>query len=75
MCIGGGIEIVNYIKGDVNGDGKVNNRDAVRLMQYLAGWEVECVVPALDANGDGRVNNRDAVRIMQYLAGWEVELN
>lgn len=73
-CVNGGVEIVNYIKGDINGDGKVNNRDAVRLMQYLAGWEVECVVPALDANGDGRVNNRDAVRIMQYLAGWEVEL-
>jgi len=75
LCVGGGIEIVNYVKGDINGDGKVNNRDAARLMQYLAGWDVECVENALDVNGDGRVNNRDAARLMQYLAGWEIEIH
>jgi len=64
-----------YIPGDINGDGKVNNRDAARLLQYLAGWDVEVVEEALDANGDGKVNNRDAARILQYLAGWDVELN
>ena len=71
----GGIEIIDYIKGDINGDGKVNNRDAARLMQYLAGWDVEYVNAALDVNGDGKVNNRDAARLMQYLAGWEVEIH
>jgi len=72
--IDGGITVIDYIKGDINGDGAVNNRDAVRLMQYLAGWDVEITEAAMDANGDGTVNNRDAIRIMQYLAGWEVEL-
>lgn len=74
-CVNGGVNIADHISGDVNGDGKVNNRDAARLLQKLAGWEVEVVDTNLDANGDGKINNRDAARIMQYLAGWEVELN
>lgn len=61
--------------GDINGDGKVNNRDAARLMQHLAGWDVEYVEAALDVNGDGKVNNRDAARLLQYLAGWDVEID
>lgn len=64
-----------YTPGDINGDGRVNNRDAARLMQYLAGWDVEYVAAALDVNGDGRINNRDAARLMQYLAGWDVEIH
>jgi len=64
-----------YMPGDINSDGVVNNRDAARLLQYLAGWDVEVVEEALDANGDGNINNRDAARILQYLAGWDVELH
>ena len=73
--LSGGVEIIEYLKGDVNGDGIVNNRDATRLMQYLAGWDVEVVEAALDVNGDGVINNRDATRLMQYLAGWDVEIH
>ena len=73
-AINGGVEVIDYLKGDINGDGKVNNRDVARLMQYLAGWDVEYVVAALDVNGDGKVNNRDAARLQQYLAGWDVEI-
>ena len=64
----------DYTPGDITGDGRVNNRDAARLMQYLAGWDVEYVEAALDVNGDGRVNNRDAARLLQYLAGWDVTI-
>jgi len=64
-----------YQTGDVNGDGLVNNRDAARLLQYLAGWDVEVVEEALDINGDDFVNNRDAARLLQYLAGWDVEIH
>ena len=71
----GGVTVKNYLPGDINGDGIVSNRDAARLMQYLAGWDVEFIEDALDVTGDGVVNNRDAARILQYLAGWDVELH
>lgn len=60
--------------GDVNGDGKVNMRDAVLLRQYVAGWDVEMITDTADANGDGKVNIRDAVLLRQYVAGWDVVL-
>jgi len=71
----GSVEIVEYTPGDINDDGNVNNRDAARILQHLAGWDVEYVEPALDVNGDGKVNNRDAARLLQYLAGWDVEIH
>ncbi len=71
----GSVEIKDYTPGDVNGDGEVNARDAARLLQYVANWDVEYVEAALDVNGDGEVNSRDAARLLQYVADWPVELN
>lgn len=66
---------VKYKAGDVSGDGTVDNNDAAKVLQVLAGWDVDCIDDALDVNGDGVVNNRDAVRLLQYAAGWDVEIN
>ena len=63
-----------YLPGDVNGDGKVNNKDVNRLLQYLAGDNVEVVLFACDVNGDGKINNKDVNRLLQYLAGDDVEI-
>lgn len=71
----GFVEVIEYIPGDVNGDGKVNNKDATRLLQYLSGWNVEVVEVALDINNDGKINNKDATRLLQYLSGWDVEIH
>jgi len=62
------------LSGDINGDGKLNNKDASRLFQYLSGWDVEVNEALLDINGDGKVNNKDASRLFQYLSGWDVEI-
>ena len=66
---------VAYIVGDVNGDGEVNNRDAMILDRYIGGWEgydQYIVNPdAADINNDGEVNNRDAMILDRYIAGWE----
>ena len=62
------------IPGDINGDGKVNNKDASALFQHLSGWDVEVDEARLDVNGDGKVNNKDASLLFQYLSGWDVEI-
>lgn len=54
------------IPGDVNGDGKVNNRDLGVLQQYLNEWDVAIDSEAADLNGDGKVNNRD-LGLLQLL--------
>ena len=65
---------VSYTPGDVNSDGAINNRDLVRLQQYINEWDVEICRPAADVNGDGALNNRDLVRLQQYINEWDVTL-
>ncbi len=64
----------DYIPGDINGDGNVNNKDLTRLFQYLSDWDVEVNSAALDVNGDGNVNNKDLTRLFQYLSDWDVQI-
>ena len=65
----------DYIKGDISGDKKVNNKDLTRLFLYLTGRDSEVTETALDVNGDGKVNNKDLVRLFRYLSGFAAELN
>ena len=76
MYISGGIVVASYIPGDINGDEKVNNKDATALLRYLAGWDVDGInTDALDTDGSGTVNNKDATHLLRYLAGWSVTLH
>ena len=59
---------IEYKKGDVNGDGSLNNKDVVRLFRYTSGDKVECVREASDFNGDGLINNKDVVLLFRYLS-------
>ena len=63
-----------YVSGDLNEDGKVNNKDLGLLMQHLNGWNVDIRTDAADVNRDGKVNNKDYGLFMQYLNGWGIEL-
>ena len=63
------------LPGDINGDGKVNNKDVTRLQKYLKGDDVEVVTFNLDTNGDGSVNNKDLTRLQRFVKGLDVELH
>ncbi|MGM9524455.1 MAG: InlB B-repeat-containing protein [Faecousia sp.] len=67
----GQVNIYHGIPGDINGDKVVNNKDAILLFRYVAGWNVEVDYGALDVNGDGKANNKDAITLFRYVAGWE----
>ena len=69
------------LPGDVNEDGAVDGRDAVRLMHWLAdeineatGAPFEINAENADVNADGEVNGLDLLRLVKYLAGEEAEL-
>ena len=60
--------------GDLNGDGKINNKDLGLLQQYLADWDIAIDLDAADVNNDGKINNKDLGLVQQYLADWDVVL-
>lgn len=73
-------EISDILLGDVNGDGKVNGRDSVRLMKYLIAMDEEDPVTSVqiveansDVNQDGKINGRDSVRLMKMLIAMDEE--
>ena len=68
---------LDFIYGDVNGDGKINGRDVVKLAKYLAAYDESTgtssvtVSPGADVNGDGRIDGRDLVKLRKYLANYD----
>jgi len=62
------LEHEKFQTGDVNGDGKLNSKDASALLKFLAGQDVKYVASASDFNGDGKINSKDASALLKYLA-------
>ena len=59
------------LKGDVNGDGKVNIPDAVRLAYFVNGMVnlTKKQTVNADINDNGKVDLTDAVRLFYYVSG------
>ena len=53
--------------GDVNGDDKVNGRDAIAIQKYVLYGTVPKKLELGDVNGDSKVNGRDAIAIQKYV--------
>jgi hypothetical protein len=58
--------------GDINGDGKVDTNDLVRLMKKIS---ENAQNTSLDINGDGKVDTNDLIRLMKYLTDNTVEIH
>ncbi|MBP5288558.1 MAG: leucine-rich repeat protein [Clostridia bacterium] len=78
--------VIAFLWGDANGDGVINNKDIVRLKNYLANYDdqtgisqngntVYTLADGADANGDGPVNNKDIVRLKNYLVNFDESTN
>ena len=58
------------IPGDVNGDGKVSNADAILLYRFASGEDVPLDPEATDIDGNGLVDYEDVVALFRYVSGW-----
>lgn len=66
------VKYVDFLLGDVNGDGVYNRIDLVSLEQYSAEYDITINASAADVNCDGEVNRLDLVLMEQEMAGYEV---
>lgn len=56
------------INGDVNGDGKINIIDLIKLKTYLLGSSTDSKIKT-DVNKDGKTSITDLVKLINYLHG------
>lgn len=75
IYVNGSVTVYSYTPGDLNDDGRINSKDVICLLRYIAGWELDGLVEdALDVNHDGRINSKDAILLLRYIANWDVKL-
>lgn len=60
--------------GDLDNNGKINNRDLGLLQRYINGYEVTIDETLADVDDSGKINNRDLGRLQQYINGYDVTL-
>jgi len=61
------------VKGDLNVDGVVDQKDVDLFAKYFAGWKIsagDIRLSAGDVNGDGDVTRADAMELARKVAGW-----
>ena len=64
----------SVVYGDVNDDGKINNRDLAALQKFLNGYDTAIDEDAADVTHDGKINNRDLALLQKFLNGFDVTL-
>lgn len=60
------LEYFYILNHDLNDDGKIDEKDAVILSRYLAGWNVK-EDEAMDYNEDGKIDEKDYIKLSRYL--------
>lgn len=72
--VSGGVKIIEFIYGDLNGDGYINKKDSLLMKMYLADNSTVIDTDAADVFADGVINKKDSLYLKQFLAGLDVEL-
>lgn len=67
-------DVSGRIPGDVNENGSFEPLDALRMLKWLAGWDVTINESNADVNGNGSADPLDGLRMLKALAGWDVVL-
>ena len=65
-----GLDIPDYVLGDVDGNGEIEPRDATLILQYCSEIiDADGInVDAADVDGNGEIEPRDATLILQYCS-------
>ena len=77
--VAGSVEVIDFLYGDVNGDGVIDGFDAIRLKKYLTEYDYDTetssveVFRGADVNGDGKIDGFDLIRLKKYLANYDYE--
>ena len=64
--VSGGVEVISYITGDINGDETINSDDAIYLLKHTFLPEQYPLSGSGDMNGDGKVDSDDAVYLLKH---------
>lgn len=66
----GHVEVIDFLYGDVNGNGEVLTNDLTILRRHFANWPEIVIYPGADVNGDGKVLTNDLTILRRYFANW-----
>lgn len=67
----GSVTIIDYIPGDINGDGTIDLKDVTLVRRLVTGYGVTANKLAADVNGDGEITMKDVVLIRRYVVDAE----
>ncbi|MCQ2071319.1 MAG: InlB B-repeat-containing protein, partial [archaeon] len=71
--VGGVVSSGLPLVGDIDGNGKINALDSLKLKRFLAEDETVTIVGSnSDLNSDGKINSKDSLLLRRYLAGNDI---
>ena len=62
------VKVGEKMRGDLDGNGKINSSDSLLLRKYLARQSVDIDAGDADLTGDGKVSGLDSLLLRKYLA-------
>lgn len=69
--MGGSAPPKEIMRGDTNGDGRVNGRDLANIQMHILGIKALSgdTFTRGDTNSDGKVNGRDLANVQMHILG------